>query len=186
MNIELCEIGIITKPQGLKGHFRVRQNYSNFSILTKVKTVVIRGKDYEVEKVTDRGEFFIFKVKGIESIEQAEDLRNEKIFSKLEVREELEENEFYISDLIGSKVFAGKIFTGEMKNILQYGSADIFVLNNNGKEIMMPFVNGLVDEFDKEHKTLKLNEMKYKEVVWSGDENWYPNAFSRDVWWAKN
>ena len=82
MNIELCEIGIITKPQGLKGHFRVRQNYSNFSILTKVKEVVIKGKDYEVEKVTDRSEFFIFKVKGIESIEQAEDLRNEKIYSR--------------------------------------------------------------------------------------------------------
>ena len=158
MNIELCEIGIITKPQGLKGHFRVRQNYSNFSILTKVKEVVIKGKDYEVEKVTDRSEFFIFKVKGIESIEQAEDLRNEKIYSKLEVREELEENEFYISDLIGAKVFVGKTLVGEMKNVLQYGSADIFVLDNNGKEIMMPFVNGLVDNFNKESKNLMLNE----------------------------
>ena len=47
MNIELCEIGVITKPQGLKGHFRVRQNYSNFSILSKVKVVVIQNKEYE-------------------------------------------------------------------------------------------------------------------------------------------
>ena len=92
MNIELCEIGVITKPQGLKGHFRVRQNYSNFYILSKVKVVVIQNKEYEVEKVTDRGEFFIFKVKGIEQIEAAEALRNEKIYSKVEEREELEEN----------------------------------------------------------------------------------------------
>ena len=186
MNIELCEIGIITKPQGLKGHFRVRQNYSNFSILTNVKQVVIKGKDYDVEKVTDRGEFFIFKIKGIETIEDAENLRNEKIYSKLEVREELEENEFYISDLIGAKVFVEAEDVGKLKDVLKYGAADIFVLNNNGKEIMMPFVNGLVENFDKENKTLKLNAEKYKEVVWSGDENWYSNSFSGDVWRFKN
>jgi len=171
MNIELCEIGIITKPQGLKGHFRVRQNYSNFSILSKVKTVVIKGKDYDVEKVTDRGEFFIFKLKGIETIEEAEDLRNEKIYSKSEERDELGENEFYIADLVDSKVLVGKEEIGELKQVLKYGAADVFVINNNGKEIMMPFVNGLVESFDAKNKTLELNSEKYKEVVWSGDEN---------------
>ena len=171
MNIELCEIGIITKPQGLKGHFRVRQNYSNFSILANVKSVVIKNKEYEVEKVTDRGEFFIFKVKGIETIEDAENFRHEKIYSKTEVRDELEEGEYYISDLIGAKLFVQNEEIGELKQVLKYGAADIFVVNNSGKEIMMPFVNGLVDSFDANKKIIVLNSKKYNEVVWSGDEN---------------
>ena len=86
-------------------------------------------------------------------------------------REELEENEFYIADLVGSEVFVETSKIGILKQVLQYGSADIFVLDSNGKEIMMPFVNGLVNSFDSEKKVIILNKDKYSEVVWSGDEN---------------
>ena len=105
---KLCEVGVITKPQGLKGHFRVRLNYSNFSMLSELKEVVIENYKYEIEKITHRDGFEIFKVKGIDNIDVVENLRNKIIYAEISERKTLAKDEFYIRDLIGSNMFVDK------------------------------------------------------------------------------
>ena len=161
----LCEVGIITKPQGLKGHFRVRINYSNFSMLSELKEVIIDGNKFEIEKITHRDGFEIFKVKGIEIIDVAENLRNKTIFAEVSARKTLDKDEFYIRDLVGSDVSVDEKEIGKIENILTYGSADIFVVKKDGKETLIPFVKGLVKEFDINGKILKLNKNKFEEIV---------------------
>ena len=64
------EIGMLTKPQGLKGEFRVKHKPSALQLFFDLDQVEINGKTYNVLKVTDRGGFFILKTKEITSIDQ--------------------------------------------------------------------------------------------------------------------
>lgn len=167
---KLCEVGVITKPQGLKGHFRVRLNYSNFSMLSELKEVVIENNKYEIEKITHRDGFEIFKVKGIDNIDVVENLRNKIIYAEISERKTLAKDEFYIRDLIGSNVFVDKDKIGKIENILTYGSADIFVVKKDNKETLIPFVKGLVKNFNLTEKKLVLNKEKFNEIVESEQE----------------
>lgn len=162
-SMALTEIGIITRPQGLKGHFRVKSHYSNFSI--NIETVLIKNKEYKVEKITDRQKFFVFKLAELNSIEEVEALRNEKIFTNL-AEEILAEDEFFVADLIGSNVFSDGENLGAIKNILQWGAADVFEVENaeTGKSFMFPFARDVLISFDKDKKIVALDGKILQEI----------------------
>ena len=64
--MERIRIGIITKPQALKGEFRVKPEILNVKKLKKLTSVFIDNKELKVEKVTLRDTFVIFKIESIE------------------------------------------------------------------------------------------------------------------------
>ena len=42
------EIGVITKPQGLRGEFRVKMYNHNFAMLKGIKFVVVKNQQYKI------------------------------------------------------------------------------------------------------------------------------------------
>ena len=99
-----------------------------------------------------------------------ENLRNKIIYAEISERKTLAKDEFYIRDLIGSNVFVDKDKIGKIENILTYGSADIFVVKKDNKETLIPFVKGLVKNFNLTEKKLVLNKEKFNEIVESEQE----------------
>lgn len=158
----LTEIGVITRPQGLKGHFRVRA-YSNFSF--DIKFVIIKNKEYTVDKITDRKTFLIFKLSELNFIDDIEGLRNEVIYANIE-KKPLEKGEYYIDDLIGAKVIADNKDLGVVKNVYQWGAADVFEIEDakTNKSFMFPFARDVLLSFDKENKVLTLDNNILQEI----------------------
>ena len=74
--MERIRIGIITKPQALKGEFRLKPDLLNLKEYKILSSVFIDNKEYIVERVSLRDAFVILKVKGVERCEDAELLRN--------------------------------------------------------------------------------------------------------------
>ena len=85
--MERVNLGTITKPQALKGAFRVKSNILDKKIFKKLSEVYINNECHKTESVVIRDAFLILKVEGIDTCEQAENLRNVSIFGDIEIDE---------------------------------------------------------------------------------------------------
>ncbi len=160
------QIGIITKPQALKGQFRVKPTNLHLLELKDMTEVIIKGKMYEVEKVVLRDGFAIFKVAGIDDISQVEPLRNVPISIEDVDDEELDEDEYYIDDMIGCKVVAD---TGEIIGVItavnSYGGASVISMERDGVEIMFPHARGVILDVNAEKKVVTVVKSILEEMA---------------------
>ena len=96
----LNRIGVATKPQALRGQFRIKPEILNLKLFKKLTSLSIDNVNYDVENVSLRETFVIVKLKGIDSCEQAETFRNKPVFADVQI-EKVESN----IDFIGFEVF---------------------------------------------------------------------------------
>lgn len=166
--MQLLELGIITKPQGLKGEFRVKPNSFHVPGIDKIKVVIVNNIRFNVLKVILRDKFCIFKIEGVNSCEEAEELRNSKVFYEFDETEPLEDGEYYISDLIGCKLSKENgVFLGTVSNVLtNSGSTDVICfVDNNNKEFMFPFVSDVFKSVDVKLKNIIINSKRLDEIL---------------------
>ncbi len=166
--MQKLELGIITKPQGLKGDFRVRLNSTHIPGIDNIQYVFVNNTGYKVNKIVSRDKFYIFKLEGINSCEEAEELRNVKIYYEFDENQPLEDGEYYIADLIGCKlVKEDGVFLGTVSNILtNSGSTDVICFNdNNSKEHMFPFVSDIFKSVDVELKNIIVDSKRLEEIL---------------------
>lgn len=149
------EIGIITKPQALKGQFRVKPTNMHLLDMKNVSAVIIKGKHYDVEKIVLRDGFAIFKVVGLDNINDVEPLRNTPIYIEDIEDEELGEDEYYIDDMIGCKVVSEDgLYLGDVTSVNSYGGASVISMEKDGVEIMFPHARGVIKSVDVDNKII--------------------------------
>ncbi len=159
------ELGYITKPQGVRGEFRVRPNILDGNVLKNIKEVVIKNQAYNVLKVTLREGFIIMLVEGIDDRNFVETLRNIPVYYQME-EDTLQEGEYYIKDLIGSKVFSStrNVELGVLVDINKYGAADVYTVKTDKDEFMFPFARNVITKIDTENKIIYLDELVLNEI----------------------
>jgi 16S rRNA processing protein RimM len=146
--MERISIGIITKPQALKGEFRIKPSLLNLKEYKKLKNVFIENKEYNVENVSLRDTFVVMKIDGVNSCNDAELFRNKEIFADIEIKYE----ESF--DLKGYQVFVGDKQLGVVTDINNYGSKDILSIKGE-HSIMLPVIDGLISQvFDDDKKVI--------------------------------
>lgn len=106
------EIGMLTKPQGLKGEFRVKHKMEAIKVFFDLKQVEINRVTYDVLKVVDRGGFFILKTKQLTDINQIEPLRTAKVYAY--VSEEVAND---VNHNLGYKVVADGVELGTIVDL---------------------------------------------------------------------
>jgi len=156
--MERIRIGIITKPQALKGEFRLKPDLLNLKEYKKLSSVFIDNKEYIVERVSLRDTFVILKVKGVERCEDAELLRNREVFANMEIKYE------ETFDLQGYDVFVGDNNIGKVVDINNYGSKDILSIKGT-QSIMLPVIDGLITEVSDDEKKVILNQDIFEQVA---------------------
>lgn len=156
--MERKRIGIITKPQALKGEFRVKPDLLNLKKYKTIKVAYVKNTEYEVERVTLRDTFVIFKLKGIDTCESAESLRNTEIFADM-AEEKVDEHDYE-----GYGVFVENSYLGTITEINNYGSKDIWSVEGD-KNLMLPYIEGLVLSCDDTQRKIILNEEKFNQVA---------------------
>ena len=156
------QIGLITKPQGLKGEFRARIEGITKEDLNDLKEIYINNSEYTIKKITFREGFVIFSVEGVNNCDQAEVLRNTKIFA--EFSEDLKDGEVLIDDIIGFNVVLDNgEKLGKLKAVEDYGASEIYVVDGSS-EIMFPNARGVIIDFDMNNKKILLNSEILKEI----------------------
>lgn len=154
------EVGIVTKPQGLKGEIRVKLNFNDVSLISNANEIYLNNVPHKIKKITNRNTFVVLSLENVTNIESAEALRNVKLYVNENVLQ-LEDDEFYVKDVVGFKVVnLNKTEIGTLKDILNYGSADIYVLNltESQKELMFVNAQNIVTDIDHANKTIVIND----------------------------
>ncbi len=145
---ERLTVGKVLRPRGLKGVVKVEAYSDDTSRWRSFRTLGIGGKTYKVEDMTSESGVVYVKLDGVDAVEDAEKLRG---LSVTAARAELPpppEGRYYIADLLGSDVYADGDRIGELVDILQYGSADVYVVRTNDGTVSFPALKATLREVD--------------------------------------
>ncbi len=157
------ELGQIVNVKGLKGEVKVNPFTENIDRFEELKTVLIKfkneNKEFEIEKVGYHKNQVILKFKGINTVEEAEKLRNSYILIDRNDLEPLEEGVYYITDLLGLEVYTEDgTLLGKVDDIYNTGSNDIYVVKDDlGKQKLLPGIPEVLKNVDLEHGKIIVN-----------------------------
>lgn len=143
---QMFTIGRIVNTHGVRGEVRVlpsTDDIKRFELLKEIRVINREEKMYEITGVRYHKNFVLLKLKGVDTMDAAELLKNSLIKISREDSLPLNEDEYYISDLYGMKVVTeeGRDL-GELKDIMFTGSNDVYVVYNEEteKEILIPAI----------------------------------------------
>lgn len=159
-------IGVVAKPQGLKGEIKVNPITDDINRFKKLTYVYIGERKYDIEYVSVRGQFVVIKVKGINRVEDVELLRQLNVEINREDAVELKEDEYFMVDLIGCKVITEDgTMLGEVKYFDRFGANFVATCTDvYGKEFMFPFLKEVLVEVNTDKKFIMVNAVKFEEV----------------------
>ncbi len=157
------EIGQIVNTFGIKGMVKINPFTDDIKRFDKLKTIYIESKkikkEYEIEEIKYHKNMVLMKLKGINTLEEAEQLRQSYLLVDREKEEPLEEGIYYIVDLLGLPVYTDEgVLLGKVDDIFNTGSNDIYVVKNElGKQILLPGIPDVLKKVDLEEKRITVH-----------------------------
>lgn len=144
-------IGKIINTHGIKGELKVEPYTFDNKRFSKLKSVYVGNnlKEFLIKKVRVNN-FVYITFEGFENINDVLNLKGLEIYIKDEDRLDLEEDQYYISDIIGKKVYDTEDnYIGILKNVLEYPANDIFIIESDDKSIyQIPAVKEFIKKID--------------------------------------
>ena len=163
---EYFEIGQIVNTTGLKGVIKIKPFTDDITRFEDLDTIYIdinnKLVEFTIEDVKYIKNMVLLKLKGIDTIEQAEEYRNYFIKINRKDAEDLPEDTYYIVDLIDCEVYSDEnIFLGKVADVLQTGSNDVYVVKQEqGKDILLPAIADVVKDIDVANKKIIVHLLK--------------------------
>ncbi len=159
-------IGVITSTHGLKGEVKVFPTTDDINRFKKLKKCIIRTPKIDIEVEKKSCKFFknmvILSFKEFEDINAVEKYKNCEIYVTREDAVPLEDDEFYIADVIGMEICEenGNVL-GILDDVMQTGANDVFVVKLvDERELLIPVINQCVLDIDYENKKVIVKLMK--------------------------
>ena len=164
MKFELT-IGKVLKPRGLKGELKIELYASDSARFSHLKRLKIDGIEYGIDRISPEGAIGYVSLEGIDTVEKAEALRGKLITANRNDLPKLPDGKYYIVDMIGLDVVVSGEMVGEVCDVLQYGSADVYVVKNGANSFSFPAISGLVKQVDLDLGKIVLDDMIFPRVV---------------------
>ena len=148
---QLLRVGVIASTHGVKGEVKVYPTTDNLERFKSLKQVILVTQRKEEIHLTVSGvkffkQFAILKFKEIDNIDDIQKYKGCDLMVSREHAQPLEENEYYIGDLLGLKVVsdAGETL-GILDDVLQTGANDVYVVKRpNGSELLLPVIRDCI------------------------------------------
>lgn len=153
MQAAYLECGKIINTHGIDGAVKLESWCDSPDILADLERVFIKDgntyKQYDVLRASVFKQFVIAKLDGVKDIDAAQALVGTVIYAAREDFE-LGEGDYFIADLIGLDIidaYSGKVL-GKLREVINRGASDIYVIDTPDGERMMPAVEEFVDRVD--------------------------------------
>ena len=163
---ELFRVGVISNTHGIRGEVKVYPTTDNVRRFDDLKEVILdTGKEQLNLHVTSVKYFKNMVILKFKELDNINDIIPYKGMDLLVTRENaipLEEGEYYIADIIGSKVITDEDkILGTLTDVLQTGANDVYVVKTkDGKEVLLPSIEECILDRDIENKIVKVHIMK--------------------------
>lgn len=158
------EIGKIVSVHGLSGEVKVEPWCDSPDILCSHKTLYFsKGeKKIKVKKSRVQKNMAIIKLEGINTVEDAQSLRNKVLYVDRESLK-LPENTYFIADLIGMEVLDSDTEKsyGTICDVTQTGANDVYHIKAaDGKMYYIPAIADVVKSTDIEAGIMKITPLR--------------------------
>lgn len=163
---ELFRVGVISNTHGIRGEVKVYPTTDNVRRFDDLKEVILdTGKEQlnlHVTSVKYLKNLVILKFKEFDNINDIIPYKGMDLLVTRENAIPLEEGEYYIADIIGSKVITDEDkILGTLTDVLQTGANDVYVVKTkDGKEVLLPSIEECILDRDIENKIVKVHIMK--------------------------
>jgi 16S rRNA processing protein RimM len=168
---QYIELGHCRKAHGLKGAFTL--NLFNFETnlkkgdklhllpITETSSISPDGQDFIISEINTKGKFILY-LKGIDNRNDVDLVLPFSINVKRSTLPQLEDDEFYINDFVGAKVFSfeNKEPLGEIINFYEIPGQYVFVIKGK-TEFEVPFIDNFVKTIDLENNRVEIIEPTY-------------------------
>jgi 16S rRNA processing protein RimM len=157
--LEYLSIGQIVNVYGFRGEVKVYPLTDDISRFKRLKEVYVEENNalvkYEVEGIKLLSNTVAVKLKGIDTEEAANRLRNAYMKVDRKSALKLPKDSYFICDLIDLEVYDEKgLLLGTIKDVLQTGSNDIYVVQTSGKDILIPALKDVVKKIDLANRNI--------------------------------
>ena len=160
------QVGVISSTHGVRGEVKVFPTTDDVKRFKNLKHIYLdTGKEQmslEIEGVKFFKQFAILKFKGIDNINDIEKYKGRPLFIDREDAVELEDDEYYIADMIGISVFTedGKQF-GTLKDVMETGANDVYIIDSNEHgEVLLPAIKECVLDVNIEEGKMTVHIME--------------------------
>lgn len=152
-------IGKIVNTQGIKGEVRVIPTTDDINRFKLLDKVIVDKKNelvtIEIENVRFHKQFVLLKFKGIDDMTSAEKLKNFELKISSDEAIPCEEDEYYIRDLYGIKVFTEEgEDLGTLEDIIFTGANDVYLVKNQEGQVLIPAIKQCIINVDISEKTM--------------------------------
>lgn len=156
---DLFQVGIITNTHGIAGEVKVFPTTDDPKRFKKLKEVILEpekeNRILHINGVKFVKNFVVLKFQEFASINDVQRLREKKLYVTRENAVKLKKNEYFIADLIGLKVQStdGRDL-GTLTDVITTGANDVYVLQGDGRELLVPAIRECIREVDLEAGTM--------------------------------
>ena len=163
---DFLKVGVITTTHGVRGEVKVYPTTDEPERFLELDHVLLdTGKEFrdlEIKNVRFFKNLVILKFKGIDNINDIEKYKGHDLWIPREEGQELDEDEYYIADLLGLRVILddGTEF-GTLKNVMETGANDVYIIDTNAHgEVLIPAIRECIQDIDLEKNTMTIHLMK--------------------------
>ena len=161
---QYLETGKITGTHGLRGEVRVQPWADSPEFLAEFDELYLDkgAKKIEISSSRVHKNMLIMKIKSVDTIEQADSLRNKVLYMNRD-DVELDEGTYFIQDLIGLDVIdcdTGER-VGRLDDVSETGANDVYhIKTDDGRVFLIPVIPDVVKDISPEDGYIKIFRMK--------------------------
>lgn len=159
---QYLQVGVISSTHGIKGEVKVFPTTDDPARFRELKQVILdTGKEQlllEIQGVKFFKQLVIVKFKGIDNINDVEKYKGKSLFVNRDNAVKLEEDEYFIADLIGMKVYTEEGELGILKDVIETGANEVYVVESEKYgEVLIPAIHQCILNVDVQEHTMKVH-----------------------------
>lgn len=162
--METLSILKVLKPQGIKGEMKCLPLTQRTEIFDTLKTIICDNTELNVVSSKFRLGFVYICLENVNTIEDAEKFRNKEFFITKEDFGALDENTFFIEDLVGLEVVdTNGNLVGHILGVENYGASDILQVKDKWTTFLVPFIKQVFVDVDISAGKIVIDMLAYQE-----------------------
>ena len=159
---EMLRVGVITTTHGVRGEVKVYPTTDDAERFLELEEIWLdTGKErfpLKIQNVKFFKNMVILKFEGYDDINAVQAWRQKDLLVTREQAVELQEDEYFIGDLIGLHVEdeEGNAL-GVLRDVLETGANDVYLVSRPGeKDLMLPAIKDCIREVDLESGIMRV------------------------------
>ncbi len=147
-------VGAIAGGFGVRGEVRIKSFCANPEDIKQYSPLFDnQSQTYTIDSLRSIKDGFAAQINEIKSKEDADIRRGTRLYADRNQFPALNDDEFYVSDLVGMSAYDGhNELIGKIKSIQNFGAGDLLELHFGKKNVFIPFTRDVVPTVDIDNR----------------------------------